>query len=94
MKASLLSLDGSIMSFIKNPIFKNSGVVDVEQAGKASRDLETIIELSNLINKDAQRENPLILFKAKKAKVSKKIGAGLIIPPRFEFHQGSRPGEG
>jgi hypothetical protein len=55
MKASLLSLDGSIMSFIKNPIFKNPGVVDVEQAAKASRDLETIIELSNLINKDAQR---------------------------------------
>lgn len=55
LKASLLSLDGSIMSFIQNPIFKNPGVVDVEQAGTASRDLETIIELSNLINKDAQR---------------------------------------
>jgi hypothetical protein len=55
MKASLLSLDGSIMSFIKNPIFKNPGVVDVEQATKASRNLETIIELSNLVNKDAQR---------------------------------------
>lgn len=55
LKASLVSLDGSIMSFVKNPIFKNPGVVDVEQAEKASRDLETIIELSNLINKDAQR---------------------------------------
>jgi hypothetical protein len=55
MRTSLLSLDGSIMSFIKNPIFKNPSVLDMEQAGKASRDLETIIELSNLINKDAQR---------------------------------------
>lgn len=57
LKASLVSLDGSIMSFIKNPIFKNPGVVNLEQAEKASRDLETIIELSNLINKDAQRLN-------------------------------------
>jgi hypothetical protein len=55
MKAALLLLDGSIMSFIRNPIFKNPGVVDIEQAGKASRDLETIIELSGLLNKDAQR---------------------------------------
>ena len=55
MKANLLSLDGLIMSFIKNPIFKNPGVVDVEQAAKASRDIGTIIELSNLVNKDAQR---------------------------------------
>jgi hypothetical protein len=57
MKASLLSLDGSIMSFIKNPIFTNPGVVDLQQADKASRDLESIIELSNLINKDAARLN-------------------------------------
>jgi len=55
MKASLLSLDGSIMSFIKNPIFKNPGVLDVEQSEKASHDLENIIDLSNLINKDAKR---------------------------------------
>ena len=55
MKASLLFLDSSVMSFIQSPVFKNPGVIDVEAAGKASRDLETIIELSNLINKDAQR---------------------------------------
>jgi hypothetical protein len=55
MKANLLALDGSIMSFIKNPIFTNPGVVNVEQAEKASRGLETIIELSNLISKDAEK---------------------------------------
>jgi hypothetical protein len=55
LKANLLSLDGFIMSFVKNPIFTNRGVVNVSQAEKASRDLETILELSNLINKDAQR---------------------------------------
>lgn len=55
MKANLLSLDGSIMSFIKSPIFTNHDVVDVEQASKASHDLETIIEFSGLINRDAQK---------------------------------------
>jgi hypothetical protein len=55
LKTNLLSLDGSIMSFIKSPIFRNPNVVDVEQAEKASRDLENIIEFSNLINKDAQK---------------------------------------
>src|SRR4030095_12888931 len=48
IKANLLALDGSIMSFVKSPIFTNPGVVDVEQAAKASRELETIIEFSNL----------------------------------------------
>lgn len=55
VKANLLSLDGVIMSFIKNPIFTNPGVVNVSQAEKASRDLEAILELSHLINKDVQR---------------------------------------
>ncbi len=53
LKANLLSLDVSIMSFVKSPIFTNPAVVDVEQAAKASQELETIIEFSNLINKDA-----------------------------------------
>lgn len=55
MKAALLSLDESIMNFIENSIFQNPSVIDVEQATKASRDLETIIESSRLINKDAER---------------------------------------
>jgi len=55
MKAALLSLDGSIMRFINNPIFKNTGVVEVEQAARARRDLDTIIEFSRLIKKDAER---------------------------------------
>ena len=55
MKAALLSLDGSIMSFIKNPIFNNTGVVQVEAAERARRDLNTIIEFSLLIKKDAEQ---------------------------------------
>ena len=55
MKAALLSLDGSIMSFVKNPIFKTTGVVEVEEAARARRDLDTVIEFSQLIKKDAER---------------------------------------
>lgn len=55
MKAALLDLDRSIMSFIKSPIFKNTSVVDLEEATKASRDLVTIIESSHLLNKEARK---------------------------------------
>lgn len=55
LKAALLSLDRTLMSFISNPIFKNPGVLEVSQAAKARRDLEVVIELSRLINKDAER---------------------------------------
>lgn len=55
MKAALLDLDRSIMSFIKSPIFKNTSVVDLEEAMKASRDLLTIIESSHLLSKEARK---------------------------------------
>jgi hypothetical protein len=59
MKAALLSLDGSIMNFIENPIFQNPSVIDVEQSKKVSRDIEAIIESCRLINKDAERLSTL-----------------------------------
>ena len=55
MKSALLALDGSIMSFVNNAMFKNPEVVDVKESGKAKRDLEIIIERSRLIKKDADR---------------------------------------
>lgn len=57
MKAALLSLDDSIMSFIRNPIFKNTSVVNLEHAAHARRDLDTIIERSHVISKEAERLN-------------------------------------
>ena len=57
MKSALLALDGSIMSFVNNSIFKNPEVVDVKEAAKAKRDLEIIIERSQLIKKDADHLN-------------------------------------
>jgi hypothetical protein len=55
LKTNLLTLDGTIMRFIKSPIFTNPEVVDLTQANQASLELETIIEFSGLINKDAQK---------------------------------------
>jgi hypothetical protein len=54
MKASLLSLDARIMSFVNNPIFKNTSVVEVTEAARAKRDLDNIVEFSNRIGKDAK----------------------------------------
>lgn len=55
MKAALLLLDRALMSFIKNPVFKNADVVDAREGARARRDLERVIELSRLIGKDAER---------------------------------------
>ena len=54
-KANLLALDDSIMSFIKNPIFQSPQVFNLAQATKARHDLDEIIQLSELIKKDAER---------------------------------------
>ena len=55
MKAALLALDSSIMSFVESPVFKNTGVLDAEAAAKAARDLADVIALSRQMNKDAER---------------------------------------
>lgn len=55
MKTALLSLDTWIMNFIQNPIFMNPDVINVENARKARRDLEKIIDRSQLIRKDAEK---------------------------------------
>jgi hypothetical protein len=55
LKATLLRLDGALMSFVKSPVFKNPDVVNADDAARARRDLEEVIELSRLLNKDAGR---------------------------------------
>lgn len=47
----LMRLRKHIYSFVMNPLFETPAVVDVEQAKKASRDLDKIIELSASISK-------------------------------------------
>jgi uncharacterized membrane-anchored protein YhcB (DUF1043 family) len=46
LQAGLLALDGCIMSFIANPLFKQPNVVDAQLALKARHDLDLIIRLS------------------------------------------------
>lgn len=55
MKAALLALDRSIMSFVRSPLFKNTDVLDAEAAARAARDLADVIERSRLASKDAER---------------------------------------
>jgi hypothetical protein len=55
MKAALLALDRSIMSFVRSPLFKNTDVLDAGAATKAARDLADVIERSGLAAKDAER---------------------------------------
>jgi hypothetical protein len=55
LKPSLVALDTLILSFVHNPIFKETGVVDAKLGGKAGRDLDSIIELSDKIRKSAER---------------------------------------
>ena len=51
----LVTLCQRILEFTTNPIFENLGTVNVEQATKARRDIESVIELSNAIRKSAER---------------------------------------
>jgi hypothetical protein len=55
MKAALLALDRSLMSFVRSPLFKNTDVLDAEAAARAARDLADVIERSRLAAKDAER---------------------------------------
>ncbi len=56
VKASLGTLDTLIMSFVANPLFQASTQkVDVKLATKASRDLNSIIELCTNLKKNAEK---------------------------------------
>jgi hypothetical protein len=52
-KSALLLMDRSIMSFVTNPIFKQSNVMEVESATRASQDLADIITLSATLKRIA-----------------------------------------
>lgn len=56
-KTHLLALDDSIMRLVKNPLFREPDVVNVDESAKARGELEFIIVTSQLIRKDANRLN-------------------------------------
>jgi hypothetical protein len=55
LKVSLLTLDRSVMSFVKNPIFQSPGVIDQTSAMNATQDLEGIIQIANIVRKQVER---------------------------------------
>jgi hypothetical protein len=54
LKAALLTLDRSVVSFVNNPLFKMSNTMDADKAAQAGRDLQSIIEFSDVIRKNVQ----------------------------------------
>jgi hypothetical protein len=55
MKDSLIKLCKEIRAFVTNPIIENPNTVDAQQLIRAKRDLESFIQLSGLIKKDAEK---------------------------------------
>jgi len=55
MKDSLIKLCNEIRSFVTNPVIENPNTVDAVQLTRARRDLESLIQLSALIKKDAEK---------------------------------------
>lgn len=55
MKDALIKLCKEIRSFVTNPIIENPNTVDANQLTKARRDLESLIQLSGRIKKDAEK---------------------------------------
>jgi hypothetical protein len=54
-REELLLLDKTIMRFVSNPVFQAAKTVDVNEAKKASDDLEQIISLTDHVKQTAQR---------------------------------------
>lgn len=55
IKAALIKLCNQIRGFVTNPTIENPNAIDAEQFTRARRDLETLIQLSGLIKKDADK---------------------------------------
>ena len=57
-KHELILLCRQIESFVRNPIIDKPGTVDAQQLGKARRDLQSIVELSDEIKKQVDKLKP------------------------------------
>lgn len=55
LKDSLVKLCKEIRAFVTNPMIENPNTVDAQQLIRAKRDLESFIQLSTLIKKDADK---------------------------------------
>jgi hypothetical protein len=57
LKPSLSQLNQLLDSFLHNPIFGDTGEIDMHLAAKARRDLESIIILSEKVRKNAEKQS-------------------------------------
>jgi len=57
-RSELLTMDRSIMHFVTNPIFQNTGVIEISSATQAAQDLGQVILLSSDLKKTATRLKP------------------------------------
>jgi hypothetical protein len=57
LRDSLIKLCKEIRSFVTNPMIENPNTVNAQQLLRARRDLESLIQLSGLIKKDAEKLN-------------------------------------
>jgi len=57
LKFLLTELDKAIITFVHNPIFENTKVVNPQDSERAARELEKIINLSARTRKKAERRN-------------------------------------
>lgn len=53
LRAMISALDDLVKSFVENPVLQNPNIVDAEEWGRARRDLESIIILSDQIQVNA-----------------------------------------
>jgi hypothetical protein len=56
VKDSLIKLCNQIKSFVTNPSIENPNTINVDQMKKARHDLESLIQLSGRIKKDADKQ--------------------------------------
>jgi hypothetical protein len=57
-KDELILLCKQIESFVRNPIIEKPGTVDAQQLVKARKDLQSVVELSDAIKKQADKQKP------------------------------------
>jgi hypothetical protein len=55
MKSLLSSLNDLMTSFLTNPVFSDMGTLDNQLAAKARRDLESLIDLSDIVRRGAEK---------------------------------------
>jgi hypothetical protein len=54
-REELLLLDKTIMRFVTNPVFQAANTLDIDQAKKASEDLNQVLSLTDHVKQSAQR---------------------------------------